>query len=363
MADVLRAPTYSRVSRQSFISGFIAPNLLLSTLAVVAAVAPFSQKDWQSPQARRQVQAQVVPNLLPLLPAAVTTPFKQSDWSSPFARGRVYVGSSGSQLTLGIPPPPPFAQNDWIGPQAKRPARFDVFPNLLAQFAPVATVPFVQNDWAGPQAKKPPRVEVFPNLLVQLAPVVTPPFAQSDWSAPPPKRLARFDVFPNLVLQVPAVAAPFVQNDWPSVRARVSSFASVFPNVTTRLVPPPPFQQTEWQALKTRKAVVRVIDPPNLPLKTLFVPPPVLPFALRDWPQVYRKPLKYDIAWSNYQLPPRLPIVPVVELPRTRRTVINKVERTLIVGSTYRETIPAARRAPSIGKTGRGTSTTRKPRR
>jgi hypothetical protein len=281
MADVLRAPSYCRVTRRPFLPGFTTPNLLLSTLAVAAVVAPFVQTDWQRPQARRSVQAQVYPNLLAstlgtrpfqvshntqtirrsiladqvvpnslilgIPPPPITAPFAQSDWPSPARRGQVYVPADGSLLALGIPPPPPFVQTDWLAPQAKRPARFDTFPNLLAIFPPAVTAPFAQLDWPSP-----------------------------------------------------------------NVRARATQFATVYPNVTTRLVPPPPFKQTEWQTLKTRKFVALINDPPNLLLKTLFVPQLVLPFAQRDWPQVYRKKLRYDIAWSNYQLPPRIEIIPTI---------------------------------------------------
>lgn len=274
MADVLRAPSYCRVTPRPFLQGLVAPNLLLSTLAVVAAVAPFSQEDWQAPQKARRIGSdQVVPNLL-LTTFPVTTAPAIGDGATQTWRKPV--------LSAQIPP-----------------------NTLILGFPSVVSTPFAQSDWPGPARRGRVYADAAGTLLAQGIPpaVVSAPFAQTDWQPP-------------------------------NVRAKATQFATAYPNVTTRLVPPPPFKQTEWQTLKKRKFVPLVIDPPNLLLKTLVIPPVVLPFALRDWPQVYRHPIKYDIAWVNSQIPntiPEPPEAPAADMPRKRTRIVMKVERTQTV--------------------------------
>src|SRR4051794_38031496 len=77
-----RAPLFAPLSRPAQQVVFDPPNLLLTTLAVAAAVAAlFSQIDWPNPvQSARTPQAQQQPNILL---TTLAPPFSQEDWPNP----------------------------------------------------------------------------------------------------------------------------------------------------------------------------------------------------------------------------------------------------------------------------------------
>lgn len=251
MADVLREPLYVRTYARGFISASVVPNLLLSTLAVVAAAIAPATNDWQN-NATRKVAQQVLdpPNLLTSSLSVKALPFNPIDLSVSFQRKFTSAEQFSSRLTTGIPRVP-FQQTDWQSPQYLRRILQDIPPNTI----PLLTLP------------------------------IQPPLRPTD-------------------LQL-------------SIKSKVV-YAEPVQNFLVRgITPPPPFRQAEWQTLKTRMPIPLVNDPPNLPLKTLFVPSLILPFSLKEWPQQYRVKLRADIQWTNSLLPRGIGGIP----PYTQATV------------------------------------------
>lgn len=209
--------------------GFIdlAPNLLLTTLAVAAAATVLRGPIYSQPHERSAPQPDVFPNLLvtTLAAAPEAAPFSQEDWPQRTQRARLSVEQPLNLLTSTLAPAAPvaapFAQSDW--PVTRRTGRRDVevAPNLLVS----AQAPFTQFDVLSVHGRLRRELDQPLNLLqTTLAPVeVAAPFAQREWDARY-RQVTRFDVaWSQSLLQTtltPTAQAPFTQLDWPTARLR-----------------------------------------------------------------------------------------------------------------------------------------------
>lgn len=297
MANIFRGPLIAPISRKGFLAPDVIPNLLLTTLAVVA-VAPFNQDDWPTPsRAKVLPQAECYSSTFALgIPPP--PPNNQDDWPTPLrAKIAPQADSQSGVTTRGIPRTP-FTPVE--GPQMVR-ARFlppEVAPNLLlGTLAPVVSVPFANADWPNPVIRRVWQDFSHNGTTTRGIPP-PPPFNQDDQPNPVGQRGVRFDDPPNLlpILSVVPVA-PFNQDDWPvPLRARNAPQAESSGGVGTRgIPPPPPFAQRDWP-LPLRARTTPYGEFVNAaPLGVLSIAPTVLPFGLDDWPVPARiRPARLD---------------------------------------------------------------------
>ena len=314
-----------------------ATNLLLTTLAVSAAVAPFTpanatQLDPVRPRAVYQ-QVQQGPNLLL---STLSVPIGTNS-NEPVPRLRTVQQPDGPlnllTTTLFVPPvvPDPFHQTEWPNPAKPAPMREYGFTQaqVFNTADPIIQSPFTQAEWANPVRAVASREYGFvqSQIFNTADVVVQTPFHQDDWQNPlrvipraqvPLHRYAGEPVlpvgipfyqteWPNPVLTIPptdgfaahrdldalAVVPPPAefptarQLDWPNpVRAVPSrEYGSVQPQIfnTADVVNTKPFLQTNW---------------PN-PIRSIFPRQPIgvreletlwLPFNQYDWPNPILKP-------------------------------------------------------------------------
>lgn len=283
--------TRSRVGRE-FIDSYrargpqaggldVTVNLLLTTLAVAAAIAPFNQTDWPQPRARAVAQAEQAQNFLPLRAEVVAlSPFAQLDWpASPKRIAVARVVPEQAQNLFGTvlaPAVQPFAQTDWPS-----------FPRASSRQLELVQQPFV---------------------LTQPAEVVTP-FTQLDWPVPVRVKIRAHEQVQQLLpLIQPAAQAPFAQLDWSVARAVDVPLAFESLNLlTTTLAPAPvvlPFSQLDWP---TPPGITKfdLYDPPNTIIGTAL-PPVVVPLApvTGGWPIPRPGRIRHRI--ETAELPPKV---------------------------------------------------------
>lgn len=327
MAEVFREALETKIPKRAWIQPDVIPNLLLTTLVIVAT-APFHSVDLGQPfRAKAVPQAFIPPNTLLIgIPAPIVqAPFRQVDWpitvrrdaagsmqldlvsyqaavaSAPFfqtewpnplrVRPTPIAESIAGFTTRGIPRPPPVLAIDWQNPPARKPQRFDDPPNLLtATLQAIAAKPFFAIDLGQPfKARIAPLIEAVPNSLILGIPQIMG-FNTYDWPTPQRARAIRFDDVPNVAINAPIVATlPFRQTEQPNppLRVRAIPSADIPPNSTaTGIVPPPPFSQDEWVTpVRARPAQSEIA--PNL-LTLNLVAAIVRPFSQSDWPNPAR---------------------------------------------------------------------------
>lgn len=210
---VLRQPLFSPGPRQPPQQGFIVPNLLVTTLAVVA-LAPFIPVDLAAPRAPVPVRSDAPPNL----------------------------------LSTTLAPRPPFSQTDWSIAKTKQfVAQFDP-PNVTINLA----APFIPVDWTAPVRPAARATDLPPNVTIGLPVAVQAPFLPVDFTASRASvRAITFDA-PSLLLTAfaPIAPQPFFPLDWQPQRAKtLVSDAPYQANIALLTAPPPvmPFGQYDWQ--------------------------------------------------------------------------------------------------------------------
>lgn len=214
MATVFREPLVGQSFARRLGSVDLIPNLLLTTLAVVAA-APFHQTQWPAPQKARFVEVTDVPQniLIHGIPAG-PAPFRQTDWPATF-KSRVVPNEPGPNLLVRQPvAATPFSQGDWFSPFKAKSVVTDIPPNLALTNAPVFFPA-----WNDPGTQNYKRVVLrvdLPSNLLLLQQPVTAPFGLDDWTPVPKYRSAQqAEVVPNILVRgIPASIAPFGQDDW-----------------------------------------------------------------------------------------------------------------------------------------------------
>jgi hypothetical protein len=264
MATIFRAPLLCLQNKQRYVAAAdVVPNLLLTTLALVAAAAP---------------------------------PFHQTEWPTPLRARAVPVADVHPNVTLRRKQPPNRVL-DWLTPSSHPAARFDDPPNLLAStLAPAAAAVLPPGEaWfeLPPARARQPRVDDPPNVALNAPIVATLPFAQDDQPLPPSRArsIPYAEVGPNTtVVGIPPALLPFSLDDWPiTLRVRWAASPDLV-GVTLRLPSgaSAPFNQDEWPT-PTRSRWVATDQSPNLQSSTLRSPALVLPFSLKDWPNPIRR--------------------------------------------------------------------------
>lgn len=273
MADIFRGPIYAPQPKRKALAPDLVPNLLITTLAIVAAVAPFKQTDWQPTLKRRAV---------------------------------VQVEAPPNNLVLGIPPAVtrPFFQLDWQNPVRKKPD-LDYMALVLAPVAPVATTPFAQLDWPNPVRARATPQDFACSGVTTRGIVPPPPFQQNEWVTPLKARWTQQqDIPPNTALYIPIPVRPFAQSDWQlHLPRKYAQQIDPIPNTVLRGIPQQmPFNQYDWPlAAKRARPPIQPESPPSRLMTVLYVAPVVLPFSLKDWPDPRRKPLIHtgfvEVSW------------------------------------------------------------------
>lgn len=189
------------------------PNTLLGLFTIAAAIPPFTLE--QFPEIYRKPWGDILgwedqaflpgPGQLPFFPVEFPTP----------QRARA-VPQDFQFQSIGVPPPKPFAQNEW--PETYRRARVmqDHLWSGVTTRGIIAGValPFSLTEWPLPVRLKWVQAETTASSEVLLNTVVLKPFAQSDFPNPFPRRYLRDDwvwsgVITRGIPPVPPPSGPF----------------------------------------------------------------------------------------------------------------------------------------------------------
>lgn len=363
MAEVFRQPLTTRTpGKRAADQTFRPPNLLLTTLAVVAAAAPFVT-EWENPRTKARVQppltvsgrppntipppypagrAQVTespvarriarpaeqpPNLLPDTLAPVVAgefpPGRTSDFPNP-VRAKALLRVNHHRSAYDPPPqvfPLPVArQLDWPNPLVRKSLAGLEGGHVRYFDEPDYLLRSLQRDWPNPTVRRhaqPPQLVAnrLVNLLFAAQPV--PVGRQLDWPNPVPRKAqVRGDADGNALLSTLFVQPPF-----------------------------PPGRQLDWTNPRLPKWQVRGDVESSLLVTTLFVPPAAFPPGRQqDWPNpVKERWPEVSYTFSGTPLPNDIP--PALEVQgeaddenRRRRRVIHKVSRESVIEKIDRST-------------------------
>lgn len=227
---------------------------------------------------RRQIGAiDFIPNLLITTLAVVATTLpvgKQLFDSAPRAKPAVYAQQQHNTLALGINPQPKTQQLSDSAPSTRR-IGFDAYPNLLTTTLGTAMVdlPSVTIDLGGIQGKYQLGSDVYPNLLQTTlgTPPVQPQGKQLSASAPYPKFEVRSDVYPNTVLRgIPSPSAvPFIPYDTSREQRKLQVQADAYSNILILGINPQPVVLQLDRSAPWIKYQPKVDYYPNLSITTL----------------------------------------------------------------------------------------------
>jgi hypothetical protein len=332
VANVIREPLLAPVTKRPTLNVDLIPNLLLTTLAIVAAI-PFHQTDWPTPVRARSIpQADIPPNILvrgipaqPTVPfknleqytqfrarpaqseippnllattlkPAQGAPFKQSDWPNPVsARIAPQADSLAGVTTRGIPSLNPFYQTDWPNPvRARIAAQADSLAGVTTRGIPASVLaPFVQSDWPQPaRARTTPAADSGPISLALVSAFTGAPFSLYEFPNPQARKYyAQVDATPNLAIFAQALGVPFYQTDWQNPFARKPQRFDDPPNLISSTLKPAstnPFYTVDQSAPVRRIATIFVDPVPNMVLLGIPAQPTLSPFLQSDWPTPMR---------------------------------------------------------------------------
>lgn len=285
MADIARAPTFSRQHRRPEPSCLNGPNLLTSTLVVVAAALPFNNSgafpsQHQRPGHTRSVNADTSRGTPKTLTLDATVPFFNPGHIAPQPKARngfVLDTSRGVPETL-LPTGPvvaPFIPAPTLQVDGRRivEVRSDVPPNLNTQFAP----------------------DQIATAVVETLPIYRQPITPANTS------------YRNIVaLDLPALPPPFVNAvHWAPARfwwqpddSSSGTPKNFFSDSTT-----PTFNAPSLLIDRLRP-VADTSQGLNVALAS-FIPP--APFAQRDWPTPISFRQFFEPGAGSYQNPDRIP--------------------------------------------------------
>ncbi len=288
MANVIRDPLFTPAPKRTLLGVDLIPNLLLTTLAVVAAV-PFSPTDLPTPMRARAVpQAECVGTPRVLQSLFFYSPEHAPELQAPLrARAVPQADIPPNSLLTGIPAQPtvPFKNLEQLTQIARRPAQSEIPPNLLAStLLPAQGAPFYQTDWPNPvRARIAPQADSQTGVTTRGIPTLSP-FAWFDWPTPARARsLPQADSGPVS----PALLAFFQRHvaiDFPiTLRQRAVPQADSFgsPLALLNQSIPKPFAQLEWPVTYRPKATPH--GDSYASAEVLPAPTPV-PFSQNDWP-------------------------------------------------------------------------------
>ncbi len=324
----LRAPVYTpRWPVRALAVGIAAANLLLTTLAPSAPVAPpFDQTEWPNPRGAIgsvALRTWLNPLNLNLLgqdrvyggPGQVS----DYDWPNPIrAKPRVFDYQQSVNVGLLAAIAAPFNQDNWPNPLRRVDNRLVADPlNLTGRLL----TPFSQDDWPNPRgARRSPdyqqstslalyKADTDPYVItsslnyvltssgnkITVGPIVFGPFAQFDWPNPKgPQPRPYYQQSINLGLLTTTGTKPFSQTNWPNPLIRIAyRLVADPPNLTGGLLAP--FSQDNWPNPKGYAPRSDYQQATNLGLLTTTG---TAPFSQDDWPNPpgYRRGQDYQQA-------------------------------------------------------------------
>lgn len=256
------------------------PNLLVTTLAVVAVSLPPGKPYSESaPQQKRVlVVDHVRPITLGINPSPQAVQWSQS---APPPKAPVYVLAQPNYLPLGINPNPQSRQVSDSAPPRKYAVTVDPQPNLSVTtlFPVAAQAPFVPVDFSQTQRK----YEVFADVPGRpLTLGINPNPRATSWSdsAPPPKYQVQVDVYPNqqttLFFVAPTFPAGTIYTESATTNAQKfqiqvdvpANFTSVIPATIIPLAPTIPPEQSAGR--RTRSIYRVTVDGHKFEFKSYF---------------------------------------------------------------------------------------------
>lgn len=396
----IRAPHFSkRVSRKVQQPQAVA-NLLVTTLAVVAAT-PFVSNEQTIPHRQIVQQPLQVGSPLVLLSAVEERPFFQTDWPNPVTVDRQQPNNVGAFLPLTIVAEFRFFENDLSRPvfpiaqqpenrgnllpltaEADNPFAPNIFANpfvvptsqdtnqtgsSLALIETSGEKPFAQTEWLNPLVLDRQKSEISGNNLLPTPVAVGDPFFQTDWHV---QFVVPIQEPVNAPAFLPLIVKPFVQTDWPNPHSiGVQQPFSVGTFLPLTVEPEKPFAQTDWpnpliepiQTPDYSGAFLALVVEPEKPFAQTEWPNPTLsvlvqtpyqvgsplgliefagekPFLQGDWPN----PTVDVLVQVPFQIGNRflLPAVPVVSIPNSIQQILVSLlnsEQTLTVAATNSE--------------------------
>lgn len=171
------------------------PNLVLKGIPVYPAFPSF---DWVNPARAAQRPQEIAPNLLlTTLSVSAALPFAPVEWiNPPRAKVAPQLEQSPNLVLRGIPVYPAFKQPEWTNPARPRQAQVEVAPNLLLTTLQVTVLPFKPLDWPNPLRRTIAQPEQVSAPLV----LAFRPFRPIEWQNTLRVPLRQAADYPNLLM-------------------------------------------------------------------------------------------------------------------------------------------------------------------
>ena len=239
----IRAPHFSKPRALPRQQPAVVPNLLVTTLAVVAA--PFVPVEQAVSRALEVQQPQQLGSPYALIGNAGEKPFALTDWPTPPARPTQPAANFNSPLAL-LFEEKPFAQTDWPNPfvpSGQPPGQIPISIALTFE-----EQPFSQTDWPNPQIEVPQQPFQRGSWVAVYEEAGEKPFLQSDWITPPAIKIQQPVQVGSLLPHFGTEEKPFHQDDWPNPQVELTQEPRQGPIPLPLAEAPvqPPFFQTDW---------------------------------------------------------------------------------------------------------------------
>lgn len=274
-----RVPLYISTQPKSIGAVDLIPNLLMTTLAVVAiALPPGKQAFASAPAAIPRVECQQHQRPLTLgIPAPPATPKAMQLFdSAPAIKFSVTIDPALRSLALGINPNPQIKRADQSSPEIKSAVQVDRYPNLstttLSASLPPLALPLLaaRYDWPATPQKIAVQVDSYPNTLVLGYPTLFP--AWNDFEPVPAKAQVFAEQQVNrLPLDAVVVSAPFKALDTSQLQVKYQVQADPPQRPLTLGINPNPASRQHDSSAPPLKFAIQVDSYPNLSIATQLV--------------------------------------------------------------------------------------------
>jgi hypothetical protein len=275
MATLFRPPLIVSQNPIRRIGLDVIPNLLMTTLAVVALIPPGRQLSASAPIRKTQTVACEQQTNCPLTLGINPQPQVQRwDWEAPPPEAPVVVVEQAPHpLTLGLNPQPQVQRWDWGAPAVKAAVEVDAFPNFAVRQIIVATPQVVTLSASAPITKWAVTAEQYQNILVLgFNPQPNRRYALPQLAAPSLRSGVQVDLAPNTLVLAPPVGLQQAIGTTPATR--VGGGVDLPPNRLVLGLGPLNPQVWMWSdsAPVTRYAVAAEQYPANLVLQLVQIP-------------------------------------------------------------------------------------------
>lgn len=286
----IRAPHFSKRVERDVQPPPAVPNLLITTLAVAAVAAPFSQTDWPNPRSERLYEVLQTGRAV----TAIQPPFKQTDWPNPQLEHHPQAQQTVKSIALveAAAAAQLIRQSDWPNPQTQ-PIQESVQAGMpLGILEDAGEKPFLLSEWPQPEPDRTVQLEQISKSIALVEP--QDPFFQTEWPNPEIRAVQQPLEFIN-VLALPG-EKPFAQTEWPNptLRVHIQQPVQIPKSIALVETVADPFSQRQWP---NPKLTVEIQTPFQLGMPLVVLEDAgEKPFLQTEWP--YPPPLPTQEPWQ-----------------------------------------------------------------